>query len=367
SAGLNPAFVSPNVDEANGIAHGVTPEALDRAIRSHTQPVTAVYLVTPSYFGAVADVAALAEVAHAAGAALIVDAAWGAHFGFHPDLPASPVTQGADIVIMSTHKLAGSLTQSAVLHLGDTELADRLEPALAQAFMMTASTSENAHLLASIDLARRALMTSGEAITQSLENIRYVRAQLEATERYHLLSGEFLGYADVVDIDPFRLPIDITATGLDGHTVRKRLAEEFDIFPEMSTATTLVALIGIGKSPEIDRLIDALEALRLDTAAQTEAAEAASPLPPLPAPGRLVLTPRAADLAVSELVPATQAPGRVSVGSLGAYPPGIPCVLRGGEIAAETIDFLRAVAASPSGHVRGAADAELQHFRVTKF
>src|SRR5699024_3406542 len=243
-----------------------TPEALDRAIRSHTEPVTAVYLVTPSYFGAVADVEALAEVAHAAGAALIVDAAWGAHFGFHPDLPASPVTQGADIVIMSTHKLAGSLTQSAVLHLGDTELADRLEPALAQAFMMTASTSENAHLLASIDLARRALMTSGEAISESLDNIRCVRAQLEATARYHL-------------------PIDITATGLDGHTVRKRLAEDFDIFPEMSTTTTLVALIGIGKSPDIERLIDALETLRLDTAAHAEAGTTSS-LPPLPTPGR---------------------------------------------------------------------------------
>ncbi|HJA62316.1 MAG TPA: aminotransferase class V-fold PLP-dependent enzyme [Candidatus Brevibacterium intestinavium] len=365
-AGLNPAFVSPNVDEANGIAHGVTPEALDRAIRSHTEPVTAVYLVTPSYFGAVADVEALAEVAHAAGAALIVDAAWGAHFGFHPDLPASPVTQGADIVIMSTHKLAGSLTQSAVLHLGDTELADRLEPALAQAFMMTASTSENAHLLASIDLARRALMTSGEAISESLDNIRCVRAQLEATERYHLLSGEFLGYADVVDIDPFRLPIDITATGLDGHTVRKRLAEDFDIFPEMSTATTLVALIGIGKSPDIERLIDALETLRLDTAAHAEAGTTSS-LPPLPTPGRLALTPRAAYFAESELVPAAEAVGRVSVSSLAAYPPGIPNVLPGEEITVETIDFLQTVAASPSGHVRGSADAELQHFRVTKF
>src|SRR5699024_2231820 len=148
----------------------------------------------------------------------------------------------------------------------------------------------------------------------------------------------------------------------------KRLAEDFDIFPEMSTATTLVALIGIGKSPEIERLIDALETLRLDTAAHAEAAEAASsPLPPLPAPGRLALTPRAAYFAESELVPAAEAVGRVSVSSLAAYPPGIPTVLPGEEITAETIDFLQAVAASPSGHVRGAADAELQHFRVTKF
>src|SRR5699024_6661527 len=245
-----------------------------------------------------------------------------AHFGFHRDLPASPVTQGADIVIMSTHKLAGSLTQSAVLHLGDTELADRLEPALAQAFMMTASTSENAHLLASIDLARRALMTSGEAISESLDNIRCVRAQLEATERYHLLSGEVLGYDDVVDIDPFRLPIDVTATGLDGHTVRKRLAEDFDSVPEVSTAAK--------------------------PAAHAEAGTTSSP-PPLPPPGRLALTPRAAYFAESELVPAAEAVGRVSVSSLAAYPPGIPNVLPGEEITAETIDFLQTVAASPSG------------------
>ncbi len=373
-AGLNPGFVFPNVDEVNGIAHGVTPDSLRRAIRNHPEPVTAVYLVTPSYFGAVADVESLAEVAHSAGAALIVDAAWGAHFGFHPDLPASPVTQGADIVIMSTHKLAGSLTQSALLHLGDTEFADRLEPALARAFMMTSSTSENAHLLASIDLARRELMTSGAAIAQSLENIRHVRAQIEATDRYHLLSGEFLSHADVVDIDPFRLPIDITATGLDGHTVRERLAQDFDIFAEMSTATTLVALIGIGKSPDISRLIDALETLRLetlrletDTQAATDIPASATTLPPLPSAGRLAMLPREAFFADSELVPAAAAVGRVSVSSLAAYPPGIPNVLPGEEITAETVDFLQAVAASPSGHVRGAVDSELGYFRVTKF
>lgn len=365
-AGLNPGFVCPNVDEVNGIAHGVTPDALRQAIRNHPEPVTAVYLVTPSYFGAVADVEALAEAAHEAGAALIIDAAWGAHFGFHPDLPASPVTQGADIVIMSTHKLAGSLTQSALLHLGDTEFADRLEPALARAFMMTASTSENAHLMASIDLARRALMTSTEAITDSLDNIRHIRAQIEATDRYHLLSGEFLGHADVVDIDPFRLPIDITATGLDGHTVRKRLAEEFDIFPEMSTATTLVALIGIGKSPDIGRLIDALETLRLETADSATATTPASGLPPLPTAGRLAMTPREAYFADSELVTAAEALGRVSVSSLAAYPPGIPNVLPGEEITADTIDFLQAVAASPSGHVRGAADPGLETYRVVR-
>ncbi len=370
-AGLHPGFVSPSVDEVNGIAHGVTPDSLRRAIAAHPEEVTAVYLVTPSYFGAVADVRALAEVAHEAGAFLIVDAAWGAHFGFHPDLPASPVTEGADVVIMSTHKLAGSFTQSALLHLGDTEFADRIEPALERAFMMTASTSENAHLMASIDIARRELVDAHDEIAASLDNIRHLRAQIEGSEHYHLLSGDFMSFNDVVDIDPFRLPIDITSTGLDGHAVRKRLAQEHGVYVEMATATTIVVLIGLGKSPEITRLLAALDEIRLEQGAAAAessptSSSRASDIPPLPQAGALVRLPREAFFGESELVPAAEAVGRISVSSLAAYPPGIPNVLPGEEINQETIEFLQAVAASPSGHVRGSADPQLRQFRVVK-
>ena len=37
---------------------------------------------------------------------------------FHEDLPAHALAAGADLVISSTHKIVGSLTQSAMLHLG---------------------------------------------------------------------------------------------------------------------------------------------------------------------------------------------------------------------------------------------------------
>ena len=71
-----------------------------------------------------ADVEGCAEVAHGAGVALIVDNAWGAHFGFHPALPQSPLRLGADAMIASTHKIVGSLTQSAMLLVADSD-ADR--------------------------------------------------------------------------------------------------------------------------------------------------------------------------------------------------------------------------------------------------
>ena len=84
--------------------------------------------------------------------------------GFHPDLPEAPARLGADIVISSTHKLAGALTQASMLHLGDGPFADRLEPLIARVYTMTASTSGSAILMSSLDLARRALATGADTI-----------------------------------------------------------------------------------------------------------------------------------------------------------------------------------------------------------
>ena len=97
-AGLNPSYVLPSVDSANGIAHGISVASLDKALsraEDDGRPASAVYIVSPSYFGSVADIGGLAEVAHAHGAPLIVDGAWGPHFGFHPSLPESPTRLGA--------------------------------------------------------------------------------------------------------------------------------------------------------------------------------------------------------------------------------------------------------------------------------
>ena len=97
------------------MAHGVTPEALDRGAAQRSRRTRRAFIVSPTYYGMAADVEACAEVAHAAGAALVVDCAWGAHFGFHPALPESPLQLGADAMLASTHKIVGSLTQSAML------------------------------------------------------------------------------------------------------------------------------------------------------------------------------------------------------------------------------------------------------------
>ena len=122
--GMRPHFVAPELDPELGIAHCLTPEALDQAL-TETPSAVGATAVSPTYFGAVADVAGLAEVAHAHGVPLIVDEAWGAHLAFHEDLPPHALSLGADLVISSTHKIVGSLTQSAIVHLGHRGAAGR--------------------------------------------------------------------------------------------------------------------------------------------------------------------------------------------------------------------------------------------------
>ncbi|RMZ56891.1 hypothetical protein APUTEX25_002980, partial [Auxenochlorella protothecoides] len=86
---------------------------------------------TGGVLAALGDVAGLAAVAHAHGLPLLVDEAHGAHLGLHPSFPASALACGADVVVQSTHKTLGALTQAAVLHVrgGRVDL-DRLDQAL---------------------------------------------------------------------------------------------------------------------------------------------------------------------------------------------------------------------------------------------
>src|SRR5215211_7378763 len=122
-SGLRPTFVAPEIDPELGIAHCVTPEALGAALDAEPD-AEAVMLVSPTYFGATARIEQLAEVAHVRDVPLIVDEAWGSHLYFHEGLPTGALRGGADMVLSSTHKIVGSFTQSAILHLGDSDRVD---------------------------------------------------------------------------------------------------------------------------------------------------------------------------------------------------------------------------------------------------
>ncbi len=113
-AGLEPVWVRPDIDAETGLPLRVPVERVRRCAHPAARRAR-VFLVEPRYVGVMSDVGAMADAAHAHGIPLVVDQAWGAHFGFHPEVPPSTLALGADGIVTSAHKTLAAFTQGAYL------------------------------------------------------------------------------------------------------------------------------------------------------------------------------------------------------------------------------------------------------------
>ncbi len=359
-AGLKPTFAAPEIDPQLGVAHCLTPDSLNDAL-DRCPDAAAAIIVSPTYFGASADVAALAEVAHARDLPLVVDEAWGAHLHFHPSLPQDALDAGGDLVISSTHKIVGSLTQSAMIHLG----SDRFDGAIVdRCISMTESTSPNSLLCGSLDAARRQAAIYGEAmLSETIAVLADTRAEIKAIPGLDVLDERLLERESVNGWDPLRLTIDVRGTGASGYRVAALARELANVNLELASDTVAVAVFGMGTGTpaRARRLIDGITAAVEQLGADPPATKPEFAQPP---PwGEPAMTPREAFLGKQEVVPFTEAEGRIAAEPLATYPPGIPNVLPGEILTRETLDFI-ADSVDHGGYVRGAADRELTTLRV---
>ncbi|WP_105037019.1 aminotransferase class I/II-fold pyridoxal phosphate-dependent enzyme [Cryobacterium aureum] len=361
--GANARFVLPQIDNTLGIAHGVTADDVRQELvrmRAGNAGPVAIYVVSPSYFGFISDIAAIAEVTHAEGIPLVVDEAWGSHLSLHDDLPTNALANGADLVISSTHKQAGSLTQSAMIHLGYGPFADQLEPLIERAHRAVQSTSESAVLLASLDLARRALVTRPALVRRSIDFADSLRDQVRSRGRFTIASDRFHEVPGWYANDPLKVVITTIDGGITGHEARSILDEEHDVLFELANESTLVAVIGAGSNHGAGNVLDLLHGL---PSAHKPGARDSLIIPP---GGPRRMSVREAFFAPTAIMPARSAIGAVSADTVAAYPPGIPNLLPGEEITSAAVEYLQAVAASPSGYVRGAYDPGVTELRVVR-
>jgi arginine decarboxylase len=355
-----PAFVPPAYDAELGMAHGVEPAALRDALAA-APDARAAFIVSPTYYGMAADVAACAEVAHAAGVPLVVDQSWGPHFGFHEALPPSGLSQGADAVLTSTHKIAGSLTQSAMLHVGHGE---RIDPAaVGRAIRLVRSTSPSSLLLASLDGARRQLALHGEQLLhETVQAIEACREKLASIASIALVDSAFVGRPGIAGYDPLRIVVDVRETGRTGYEVAEALRRSYDVIPELATQATIVFLVGLAERREtLLRLAGDLE--EVVKRIGIEGSIAPIVRPPATLRNEMAVAPRAAFLGPAHEVAVDDAVGRVSCESIAGYPPGIPALLPGERISAETVAYLRELVAS-GARLHGASDPRFEHVHV---
>jgi arginine/lysine/ornithine decarboxylase len=360
-AGLEPTFVAPELDPELGLAHCLTPPSLSEAL-DRTPDAVAALTVSPTYFGAVADVVGLSEVCHDRGLPLLVDEAWGGHLRFSPLLPASALECGADLVLSSIHKLLGSLTQSAILHLGPGGAID--EDVVDRCVTLTESTSPSALLTASLDAARRhAAVDGAELLAETLAGLERARAEVQRIPGLDVLDERLVGRPGVHGWDPLRLAIDVRGTGSTGTRLAALMRELNDVNLELASENVVVAVFGMGEDAarSATRIVDALRGAVDALEAEPELSK--RPFTPPPPWGTLEAPPREAFFGPQEVVPFDEAVGRVAAESLAAYPPGIPNVLPGERLSRETVDYIHEVV-EHGGWVRGAVDRSLRTIRV---
>ena len=350
-AGQSPVWVRPEVDPATGLPLGVAPATVRRALAEHPG-VRAVFVGDPSYVGTVGDVAGLADAAHQHGVPLVVDAAWAAHFGFHPDLPRHPLQLGADVMVTSAHKTLPAWSQAALV-LARTERVDaaRLEAGVEAA----ATTSPAGAILASTDAARALLERDGEALLGDA-----IAATSAARDR--LRDVDALVVLDGAGVDPLKLTLVLSGTGADGNPVeRDLLAQGLPV--ESADRDVLVAVVSLADtSTSLDRLASAIahsvqQHRGTPRAVVGPAAYRVDPVAALP--------PREAFFAAAEAVPLGRAVGRISAELVAPYPPGIPVLAPGEQITAETLDALDE-ARLAGVRIAYAADPSLGTLRVIK-
>ncbi len=211
-AGLRPVWVRPAVDPASGLPAAVTVDAVRAALAAHPG-ACGVFLGEPSYVGTIGDLAGQAAAAHQAGVPLVVDAAWAAHLGFHPDLPSHALAAGADAMVTSAHKALPAYTQGALV-LARTGLLDAAR--LDRAFEATHTTSPAGSIMASIDAARALLARDGKQLCgRLLAAVGTARQRLRQVPGVEVLDGP--------GVEPTKLVVLLAGAGAHGNAIERDL------------------------------------------------------------------------------------------------------------------------------------------------
>ena len=336
-SGLEPCWVRPQWDPQLHIAHPPSREQLADAWNRYPHAAGAL-IVSPTPYGTCADIAAIAEICHARGRPLIVDEAWGAHLPFHDQLPTWAMDAGADICVVSVHKMGAGFEQGSVFHVQ----GDRINvPHLSACADLLMTTSPNVLLYAAIDGWRRQMVEHGEPMLQTaLELATELRREIDELPGMHVLEDDLVREAASHDLDRLQILIDVSELQIIGYQAADWLREHERIDMGLSDHARILATVSIADDASTaGRLLRALRAL----------IHAADKLPKpttvkIPEPPDLELEtvnrPRDAFFSEYQDVDANDAVGRIAAEQITPYPPGIPVIVPGERITQPLVDYL---------------------------
>ena len=299
----------------------------------------------------------------------------------------------------STHKTLTALRQGSMIHVYDQEWVREAEESFHEAYMTHTSTSPNYQILSSLDIGRRQVELEGFELVQRQLDLATSLAQ--AIARHPLLRRTFrvLSAHDLIPaahretgrpmplrdglasmwqawandefvVDPSRITIEISRTGVDGDTFKhEHLMDRYGIQVNKTSRNTVLFMTNIGTSRSaiaylIEVLVKLAERFEEEQAQRDpELPVSDTPAPPLPdfsafADGyatdavlpdgdlRKAFFKGQQRGAVEHVLPAdlservARGEQPVSAGFVTPYPPGFPVLVPGQVITAEVLDFM---------------------------
>lgn len=319
--GANPVYLAPKWHEHSQTAGCVPTESLKEAIKRYPHAKAAIFTY-PSYYGVTTkDLAKQIELCHAAGIAVLVDEAHGAHLIASEQLPASAIELGADVVVQSAHKTLPAMTMASFLHIKSTIVS---EQKINHYLRILQSSSPSYLLLASLDDARQYVASYTES---DFVYLMEKRKQL-------IESLQTLTELEVIEVDDM-LKLLLRAPGYTGFELKLAL-EKMQVYVELADVQQVLLILPLLKHgdsyPFADlriRMKEALIHLKELPGNFTNKAETNFEMTAISRPE---LSFAEVEKAEKEWIPYMRAIGRVAASTIIPYPPGIPLLVAGEKI-----------------------------------
>lgn len=308
---LAPAFLLRPWLAGEGVTGPIPPETVEETLNARPE-IKTVCITSPTYYGVLSDIPAIAAVCHAHGAKLMVDGAHGAHLPFL----GYEGYQAADVVVMSAHKTLPAPGQAALLLANGFPL-----PELQRWGAVYGTSSPSYVLMAALDGVRDYM--EGEGTARYRETARLVEGLRDRWPALREREG--------LPLDPARLVL----TSPDGFALGSALRAR-GIYPEMADKGHVVCICtcadGEAGFGQLERAL-----------ADTGLTGSCAPTPPPPEVPEAVLTPRQALFARRVRLPLADCAGRIAAGQIAPYPPGVPVIAPGERIEKKHLAYLREI------------------------
>ena len=304
---MTPVYLSrPWLKE--GVTGPIHPDEVENLLQ-HNAEIKTVCITSPTYYGVLSDIPAIARVCHRFGARLMVDGAHGAH------LPFMGYTgyAAADAVVMSAHKTLPAPGQTALLFANGFSLDDLRERGSLW------GSSPSYVMMAALDLVRDYMEREGaEASAQTAARVE------NFAKEYTTLSG----CGEVLD------PLRLTLCCGDGFALADELRCR-GIYPELADRGHVVFIFTCADGEaEFARLTAALKELQV---------RGDFHCPPPPEFPERVLSLREALFAPRIPMALEDSEGRISAVQVAPYPPGIPVIAPGERIGKKHLAYLKEI------------------------